>query len=72
MPYNVTVHKSAQALSDATGLVVTPGLDDSTTDNVVAGDVLTTYGGTYTLIQAVPVGTTILQKGGFYITIILS
>lgn len=80
----VTVYKSAQALADGTGLVVVPGLDDETANsdalpepevtlnNLDPADLLTTYGGTYTLIKALPAGLTILQNGGFYTTILIS
>ena len=66
---SVTTYKSAESLAIGTGLDVLSGLDDSTA-KALPGEILITYGGTYTLIKAVPTTTTILPKGGYYTVII--
>lgn len=69
----VTTFKSPDALASGTGLVVVAGLDDDgVLDEYEVGDVVVSYGANYTVIKAVPGGTTILVKGGFYTVIVIS
>ena len=65
---SVNTYPDPYSLAEATGLVVTGGLDDST-GLAGVGDQLLTYGGLYTLVEAVPVDMLIVSKGAFFTVI---
>ena len=70
MAYTVNTYKSPDDLAAAIGAVVISGLDDVTVgDNYAVGDVVVTWGGTYTLIKNPSVDFIILPRGGFYAVI---
>tara|TARA_R110000744_G_scaffold138384_1_gene249142 strand:- start:2586 stop:2807 length:222 start_codon:yes stop_codon:yes gene_type:complete len=67
----VTTYKSPDDLATALGLVVVSGLDESGVQaNYIAGDLVLTSGGNYTIVKSViPATTQIVQKGIFYTVI---
>ena len=70
MAHTVRTYSSAEKLSDAIGVSVIAGLDDSTVgDNYSVNDQLLSFGGTYTIIKNPAANFTILTRGAYYVVI---